>query len=475
MTSGSRLLAASMIVAVLGRAANAIIGIALIALLTRTLGPQAFGAYRVAVTFAAFGTVAASLGLFVVVVREIARPGRDAAAVVGNALTLSLVATATLALVTTGVAALLPYAWSVVLAVAVAVCGRIAAHVVVVLNGLFASRLAQGRATLAETCGQLATLALTGLAALLGGGVLAMTAAMALGLVLNAAMAYGFARRLLPFRLALDLTEWRTLVRIGLPIGVSQLFILLTLRIDTLVLSLTQPERDVGLYGLGSRMLEVVLGLLSLLGGLLMGSLAKAAAERAQLRERLRAALGPMAALGVGGAVMLVFYAPEVVRLVAGTAFADAARPVAILGVGMGVAAIGTVFRMAAIALDRQRVVAVADLIVLAVTTTAILLLVPRYSYNGAAIAAVLAQLCSAVACAAIVRRADLALPLGGIAKCLAAGALAAGALWLLSAGSLPWPLACAIGAAFYAVLILATGAVPLASLRALARPTKGG
>ncbi len=43
---------------------------------------------RSAVTFAAFGTIAASLGLLVVMVREIARSGRDAAAVVGNALTL---------------------------------------------------------------------------------------------------------------------------------------------------------------------------------------------------------------------------------------------------------------------------------------------------------------------------------------------------------------------------------------------------
>jgi O-antigen/teichoic acid export membrane protein len=463
-----------MIIAVLGRAGNAIIGVALISLLTRALGPGAFGQYRVAVTFAAFGTIAANLGLFVVVVREIARPGRDAAAVVGNALTLSLAATATLAVATTAVAALLPYAWSVVLAVAVAAGARIAGHVAVVLNGVFANRLAQGRATLAETCGQLATLALTALAALLGGGALAMTAAMAAGLVLNAAMAYAFARRLLPFRLSVDPAEWRTLVRLGFPIGLSGLFLLLTLRIDTLVLSLTQPDRAVGLYGLGSRMLEVVLGLLSLLGGLLMGSLAKAAADRALLRERLRAALGPMAAIGIGGAVMLIFYAPEVVRLVAGTAFEEASRPVAILAVGMGVAAIGTVFRMAAIALDRQNTVALADLLVLLVTTVAILLLVPRYSYNGAAVAAVLAQVSSAIFCAAIARRAGLSLPLGGLGGCLAAGGLTAAALWMLRATAMPWPLGCAIGAAFYAALLLATGAIPVASVRALIRPPRG-
>ncbi len=130
-------------------------------------------------------------------------------------------------------------------------------------------------------------------------------------------------------------------------------------------------------------MIEVVLGLLSLPGGLLVGSLANAAADRALLRERWRAASGPMAALGVG----------------------------------MGVAATGPVFRMAAIALDPQRVVALADLTLLAIVTAAVLLLVPRHSYNGASIAAVLARLRSAVSCAVIARRAGLTPPLGSVAK----------------------------------------------------------
>ena len=125
---------------------------------------------------------------------------------------------------------------------------------------------------------------------------------------------------------------------------------------------------------------------------------------------------------------------------------------------------------MSALALHRQSAVALADLAGLAIATTVVLLLAPRYSYNGAAVAVIGAQLCTATLCAAIARRASGGMPpMRGLAKSLAAGAMTAGSLWLLRAIGLPWPVGCGLGGVLYVALLVTMRAVSLATLRALA------
>src|SRR6516162_4389771 len=85
-----RVVLANVVAVVSGKAVAAVAGLATIMVLTRNLGPQEFGYYRIVLTFAAFASVLADCGLYMVTLREMSRPDADAARVAGAALPLRL-------------------------------------------------------------------------------------------------------------------------------------------------------------------------------------------------------------------------------------------------------------------------------------------------------------------------------------------------------------------------------------------------
>src|SRR5262249_26962028 len=104
-----RALMTSMVAVAAGKGVTAIAGLLTIMVLTRELGPHEFGYYRTVLTYAAFASVLADLGIYLVGLREMSKPGADAARVIGNALLLRLVSTAGVLLASAVVALALPY------------------------------------------------------------------------------------------------------------------------------------------------------------------------------------------------------------------------------------------------------------------------------------------------------------------------------------------------------------------------------
>src|SRR5688500_16223401 len=105
----SRALMTSMAAVAAGKGVTAIAGLLTIMVLTRELGPQEFGYYRTVLTYSAFASVLADLGIYLVGLREMSRPDADVSRVIGNALMLRLVSTAGVLLAAACLALTLPY------------------------------------------------------------------------------------------------------------------------------------------------------------------------------------------------------------------------------------------------------------------------------------------------------------------------------------------------------------------------------
>jgi O-antigen/teichoic acid export membrane protein len=335
---------------------------------------------------------------------------------------------------------------------------------------LFQEKLRQGQAALAEVLGAGVMLGLVWSLADHGAGVVAMVGAMVAGQVTTLAVSWLFANRLVPFRLRFDLDVWRRLTLAGLPIGGSMILNGITFHGDTLLLSIFQPAADVGVYGLAFKILETVIVIVTMFTGLMMPFLSRyASVDRDRFQAYLSGAFDTLTTGAVGVVVIVFHFAGDLVRLLGGTEFDTAAPALRILGLAMLLVSMASIFRAAVTALDRQKQMFWGDAVAAALALIVYSLLIPRFSFIGAAWGKVLAELATLVFAVAIVGRTVGWLPSPKTAaKALAAGALTLGAIKLLQLAGVPWVANLLVGCIVYVTVLLLGGAISREFLRTL-------
>jgi O-antigen/teichoic acid export membrane protein len=468
----ARHIGANMATAVVGKSVTAIAGVAGVAIIARHLGTHDYGILRTALTFVAFAGTFANLGLNYIMLREVAKNEAASARIIGVSLGLRLAVTTLVLALGVGVAYLMPWNHVILAAIAIAGIGVIAYQGNELITCVLQWRLRQGRAMLAEAVGAMLALVAAAVAAFVGSGVLVMTATTSLGLVVAFILAWLFAARLTSVRPRIDITASRHLVGLGLPVAISACFTLITLRSDTLLLSLFKSPAEVGLYGIATKIYEVGLQLPVLMGGLLMPLFARAAGQPQQLREQIGHALHALTIVGIAIVLALGFFAEDIVVLLAGPAFAAGAPAVRIAGVSLALAGFSAVLRYAAVAQEQQARLMRVDGIVMLIAVAAYLLLIPRYSFIGAALGTLLAEIASIAGSWWVVGRNIGGVPIPRFAvRALLAGSLAGAALVLLRTGPLPLLVDALLGATAYLVLLLITGGLKAGLVKDLLVP----
>jgi O-antigen/teichoic acid export membrane protein len=454
--SARRRVASNTAVQVAGKLAGLAFGLASIAVLTRYLGPGDYGRYALALMYIQLFGVLADVGLFTIVVRDISRDPPRTEELVGNTLTLRLLLSLAAIAVAAGVSLLLPYEQDVRVAIVIAggslLFGMLGTTFVTVLQ----SRLRMGRAVVGDVLGRAVSLGLVGLAAGLDLGFYAVMATAAGGALATAVATWLLTRPLVAIRPRADPAAWRRLLAAGLPLGVALAVNELYFRADTLIISLYEPYGQVGAYTLAYRMLELTLVFGTLFLTTSFPLLAEAVA-RDEPRARRTMQLSTDVFL-IGGPPLVaggLVLAPELVELVAGDGFEDAATPLRILLVAGALAWVNGVFGYALIAKDRQLSALWLNLAALAFNVVLNLLLVPRYGIVVAAVVTVASEVLILAGSYALMRRYFDFFPAPHVLlPALAAAAAMGGLVWLLR--DLPLVVLLPLGAAVYAGLLWA-------------------
>ena len=458
-----RVLLANIAAVVSGKAVAAGAGLATIMVLTRHLGPQEFGYYRTVLTFAAFASVLADCGIYMVTLREMSRPGVDPVRTAGTALSLRLVSSISVLLLACALAWAFPYdrivKWGAFIGAGVYTCLQASE----LLVAIFQSVLKQGRNAIAEGTGAIATLACVWVLAVLHGGALAMLGATLFGSLLALTISWRLARRLVPFRVTWDVSQWRDYIVLGLPIAGSQILTMAILRGDSLILSLFQPAAAVGLYGVSTKIFELATSLAFMFGGLMMPALTHAfARERATFPRVLGHTVDTAVIYGVGAVLALTPFAPQVLTLIAGGDFAGGAPALVVISFAIGLSALAHVLRFALVAYERPRLILEADAAACLIGFGAYFALIPQFSLLGAAVGTVIAEGVSFLGMLRGLRRAGVPLPSPvNLAKAIGAGLLALGSIMVCNQLEVPWVLALLVGGAVYLILLTLTHAIP--------------
>jgi O-antigen/teichoic acid export membrane protein len=454
--SARRRVASNTALQVAGKGALLAMGAVSIAVLTRYLGPERYGQYTLALMYMQLFAVLADVGLFTTVVREISRdPGRTDE-LAGNALTLRLLLSVAMIVLACLISLLLPYEPDVRVAILLAggplLFGMLTSSMVAVLQ----SRLRMGRAVIGEVTGRAVALGLAIVVAALDLGFYAVMLAAGAGALVVLLVTWALTRPVAAVRFHADRAVWRSLLVASLPLGLALAINELYFRADSLIISLFEPFEQVGLYTLAYRMLEFALALGSIFLTTVFPLLSEAVAHDEPRALRLiqssTDALVLLAAPLVAGGLVV---APQLVELVSGADFADAATPLRILLVAGALAWINGVFGFALVAKRRQLAALWLNLTALAVNVGLNLLLVPLYGIVAAAVVTVASELVIFAGSIRLMRRHfDFFPRLATLLPATAAAAVMAAVLWPLRDG--PVLAVVALGAVVYAGIVYA-------------------
>ncbi|RKQ91782.1 O-antigen/teichoic acid export membrane protein [Solirubrobacter pauli] len=368
--------------------------------MARVLGEQGFGAYTFALSLAQLTTVFAGFGIDEWMARTIARDPKTAPRLMTDALVAKSafgVAGCVAAVVFAVVAG---YSGEVQLTVAFLALGALVELYMNIFNATFQG-LDDLRWPAAATMLERASIGIIGIVALLAGAGIVVVAAIYLACALAATALVMVRLAAIGVRPAPSPSAARALglVKMTFTIGLTVLLNTALFRVDTVLLSLIKDDAAVGFYGAAYRLLEsplfVAYGMTAaLLPALSRASRTSAPPLRDLVETGLKLILCALAPIGTAFAVL----AEPIVDVVYGPDYADAVAAVRLLGGAAALYGVGYFGAFVLIAQGRQRILPQITAGVLVLNVVLNLVLIPAWSFRGAALVTSLSELLLAIA-----------------------------------------------------------------------------
>jgi O-antigen/teichoic acid export membrane protein len=268
-------------------------------------------------------------------------------------------------------------------------------------------------------------------AMLAGAGVVAIAAVYLGGALL--ALAYGASRLVRRVRPSshLSTTRARALVRASAAIGIGMLLNTALFRLDAVILSQFKGNDAVGFYGVAYRLLESTLFITYTFVAALLPTLSRLTADSTPTigeAFELGLKLIAMALLPIG--LGFVLFAEPMVHLLYGSDYDPSVPAVRLLGVAAAFYGVSFLGATALIAQGRQRVLPWITAVVLVLNVGLNLLVIPEYSFKGAAAVTSISEVVLAIMTLVFVLRltgrvSALRVVSGPVVGCVAIGVVA--------------------------------------------------
>ncbi len=468
--------AANTLIQVVTKVASTALSLVSMALVTRYLGRYGFGQFTTAITFVTFFSIAADLGLTLVTTQLISRPGADQSAVMSNLFSFRLVTGIGIIALAPLAVLFFPYEPIVKQGVGIAALAFLFVILSQVFVSLFQRELKTDRIAVAEVGSRMLMVAMTYLAVRNDWGVSGVLWAMTAANALSFSLHYLFALRFVTLRWTFDPKQWRDILVRSWPLIVTIVMNLVYLKTDTLLLSLLKNQSEVGLYGAAYRVVDVLITIPFMIGGTVLPILTARwlSGNREEYRRVWQRVFDASAILAwplvAGGFVM----ARPIMVLISGEDFAASGSILKVLIFAVGSVFFSAFFSYTMISFDQQRKLIPAYIITAVVSVILYLILIPRFSYYGAAAVTIFSELLiGCLSLRVIWREFRLRISLKVFGKSLlAAAAMAALLIRLNLPDSNIWQLlgGVSLGAAAYAIILYMLKGLSRAELKELIR-----
>lgn len=264
------------------------LGLIAIAIITRDLGQVGFGEYTAAMTFLSFFGIIADLGLTLITVQMISRPGINEQKILGNLLGLRLVS----ALIFLGLAPitvlLFPYSANIKLAVTIATASFLFIALNQILVGLFQKYLRLDKVSIAEVANRIILLVGIILAVKYNSGLSGIMLATVAASAINFLLLFLFSKKITRINLRFDFALWQEIIIRSWPLALTITLNLIYLKADTLLLSILPRSSElgiiaeVGIYGAAYKVIDVVITFPFMFAGIILPIITLAWAKERQ-------------------------------------------------------------------------------------------------------------------------------------------------------------------------------------------------
>ena len=251
-----KIIAVNTLSQLMGRGISALAMFIVTLIVARQFGAAGYGDFVKVTTYAAFFYLIADFGINAIFLQHDERKNWPAL------VTLRFIGSAGLIILSLIILALLPraanagYTPMVRLGILLFSPTILLQGVITTANALFQKHLRYDLATWAIFFGSLTTIVLL----LTTTNLLTVIGAVAIGTLVTAASSFLFASRLVGHvRFSSTIGQMKRLLVPAIPLGVTLLFNLVYFRADSVVITLTRPTAEVGVYGLAYKVFELVL------------------------------------------------------------------------------------------------------------------------------------------------------------------------------------------------------------------------
>jgi O-antigen/teichoic acid export membrane protein len=363
-------------------------------LLLRYLGVDRFGQYVTVMALIAIATGISDAGLGVVGTRELSStpPGPQRRALLANLFGIRLVLTPIVVLIAIAFAAIAGYPSVMVEGTALAGVGLVLIAGQATLMIMLTVELRNERLSLAEVVRQGLIAAAIALLVITHAPLLAFFASqIAVGIVMVAS-----SRWLLGpnwwVRPSISRGTWKSLLLESAPLAVAYALALIYFRVLLILLSLNGTEHETGIFGTSLRIFEMLLGIPTLAIGVALPVLSASVASRERLHYQVQRLTDTSIVVATTVAVLGALAAKPIIQILGGSKYQDAAGVLQIHLFAFIPVFVANVWTLTLIALGRQKVLVIVNLIALPVLLGLGLALTPSHGAKGAAIASVISE-----------------------------------------------------------------------------------
>jgi O-antigen/teichoic acid export membrane protein len=441
-------------VAAAGRALNVALGIIVLGLISRLLGAETFGSYSTLLAYGAILQIVADLGLYLTLTRLIAQYPEQENHYVANAILLRLA----LSILVFGggflVAFFIVPRPDVAAAYGIMSAGFAAQSLSQLFMGVYQKYGIVWRATVGDSIGRIAQVVGILMIGTARANLFSMTALFTLATVVAALLHRALLPRNIVIRAQFAWSTWRHLIVASFPLGALLILNAIYFRVDILILSLYRPGSDVGFYGLAYRLVESILFLPAMFGGLLLPRISAAwqNSQLGQLREYL--SQGLLAAMWAGGFIVLSIsiWTEPIIMLIAGPEYGAAAPLLRILALALAAMFFGNIAGFALVACHRQKALLVLATTLAAANIVLNVLTIPFWGAPAAAWTTVVTEVLAATTAMLIAYRLiRFSLPRAALGKLVMALVLTTAVYWFIPAS---WPVVAIVTVGFVTYVI---------------------
>ena len=396
----------NVVISFIGRFVGSILAIISLGFITRALGAGSFGEYTTVIAYLTIFQLVSDFGLHTLLTREISQNPKQEREIISRFFTLRLCIVLVVLLFGCALVFVFPYSTTVQIGVVMSAAAFLAMSLTQMLLGVLQKYFAVYKSTAAELLGRSVNLVLVVVFFYTQAGLLYFLLAFVIAAFVILLANLFFVRRLTQFKIILPIPEWKKTFKTAVPVAVSIIFTLLYFRADTILLSVMQEPEAVGLYGSAYKVLEAFLFFPAALFGILMPVLSRQAKTPQKLRATVsflcNASVFVVAPLVAGG----VLLSASILNVIGGQAFLEATLTLQILFGAMGVIVFGNLFGNTVIALDIQKKAMVVYIAGFAFNIVANILVIPEYSYTGAAATTLITEILVTAGLFILVRKA---------------------------------------------------------------------